>query len=730
MEGVDAAQNKPADFPAPAGDQAMALTTGLSNDFAMLNGGIAQLLGPSIGADRLANDIDLTSLINSPFYHFDVTIHQDHTGSVWNLPRELEQVYEGLDLDRVQQVVEASTLPNTSIHALFDYFCTKSLRLYELHNVSLQCSHLLSILEACGLDERPLLSQLVQEVLPKLSFHDACKSLLDVWMDPNLERTLDDAIVRCLLRAVRQTDDEPSAERYTLIMNTLTSLSRPHAAAEERLFQLFAFISGTSTSPTNLLSFFNQEKPALFPYPIELQHPPADATLQSVVERLNDFVFAVGDPAEKGYFKASLVHMLPQWRWIRTYLRSGTVEAIQRVASLSNSPKIMAAILECMHTGLNTVLTAQEAESLLENALDFDLVSQDGLPLAPFEGLVTSCRELCPAFVQFEQALESLDAQTNTLSIGDILRKRVANAQAAAQMEGQTNGNASVAPNDGAIAAATIVREPEIEGPGYFRGVAMEPLVKVLGHLSYAIETQSLAAVSTFDEYPPMTQLLVQHRPLSQVILPSTVATFSAVGEFFAENTREGSLAYHGGSRVSDLIKVLSVAQEEVTERFGDEDEYDDEPIVWSLSADGAFVYNEQYIHPAALKEWALSGLFYILRIFGTSEDECSKLLRGWDLRSAIKHAESKFALPIAEPDADNIIHYSKRPEQILTAVDDVIIDLNDEIPDLPISKNRSKRRRDERNTMDQGEEETEVDEEEVYINRPKPALPAEPWPQ
>lgn len=326
----------------------------------------------------------LTRLVNFPYYHFDCDLFQSYTGKIFNVPLQLEAIYEGLNLSRVASVIQTCELPSSSIKALLRYFCVQSLPMVNLRSSCLLCSHLLHLFEQLNLDQQALLSQLATAILPQISYTDACHALIDVWTDQKVHRTTSDLFIHLMVDKVRQKE---AMEEFASIATS---------RYEECLMELCMFVSSRE-EVTTFEGPVKYGQTQLWNEPVRIVHLTPLITFQSLLKNSNDFVFQIGSSIDNIAIRTSLVHMIPQWSWIRRWFKKSQDPSKSRIASLPVSPNTALAILECLHCQLQTNLTLEEASGLLEHSDELGLVNPaDGSAIAPFRPLIDAARKLLP----------------------------------------------------------------------------------------------------------------------------------------------------------------------------------------------------------------------------------------------------------------------------------------------------------------------------------------------
>lgn len=340
--------------------------------------------------------VDFSLVINCPHYTFNCDLVHDLSGTTWNVPSQLL----GPSLNNVAQVVQETKLPASSIFAFLEYLCHKPLSEdLEPRKKAISLAHTIHLLKESQVNPRLALSDLITKVIPLLSYEEVCHSLIDIWLDDRLDNDLNDTTIHAFAKEVRKGTIDDFAQ-------VIDSRLQPG------LVKLCMHVWNFKVN----LEHIDQLSRSRLRMPIHPEHEKYSREKLFQLAQSSDkesFWFALEETAgEFTVVKASMMFMIPQWRWIRRLFDSDGSESKDRLAIMPSdwmSLKMLIDILQCIHSGtFSPTYEIEDALHLLEHAIEFDLVEEDGSALTPFKDLIDHTEEVCFPPLTKENALDLL----------------------------------------------------------------------------------------------------------------------------------------------------------------------------------------------------------------------------------------------------------------------------------------------------------------------------------
>ena len=345
---------------------------------------------------------DFSELINnvsiSPQHRFQV----DHPASKssWNVPSDLlTELHPSLNLERLKIVLKVSPLPPASIEAFILFLHHKHPHTVDWIQRCRFWSHIIYLWREIGLTSNDAISTFASTIVPQLPVEESCAALIDIWNDTQTNWTSHDPVIQFLTSHVVKHCFQEFAMLVTLQLTDRNILLALNVTEFEK-----------TSGPLPIASCVNQ---GLKVVALEWETLPFPPTPKSLLVRPTDFVFSLGQPNDQSIaVVADSRYMYLRWGYFKRLMETGNgIEKTTRTAVMPDfmSSDMLMAILECIHGHMVTLLGEEDALTLLEHRLEFDLVDSKGVPFPPFQQLIERCMEASFPDIDDENCISCLE---------------------------------------------------------------------------------------------------------------------------------------------------------------------------------------------------------------------------------------------------------------------------------------------------------------------------------
>lgn len=325
--------------------------------------------------------IDNASIVSQEL----IEVHNRANNRSWSLYFDLlKDLHPSLKLERLKIVIHLSPLPLASIDALICFLHQKSPHMGDWIQSCRTWSHVVYLWREIGLSSNDAISTFASTFIPQLPADESCAALIDIWNDTQTSWTRTDPIMQYLMSHVAKhcaqqfkllVDSQPSDRNIMLRLN-VAEFEEDHVA----------------------LPAFEDVRHGLTMVSLRWSDLPYPPSPKSLLSRTEDFVFSLSVPNDQSIAAvADSRYMYPRWGWFKRLMTTGSgFEKTSRTAVMPNfmSPNMLMAILECVHGQLDTLVSEEDAVTLLEHRLEFDLVDSNDVPFPPFDQLVRYCMDV------------------------------------------------------------------------------------------------------------------------------------------------------------------------------------------------------------------------------------------------------------------------------------------------------------------------------------------------
>lgn len=356
--------------------------------------------GATSAVRRIKKGISISQLLDFPYIKFDTDLVHELSGTTWNMPSALLDTHKGLQVSKLISTVKASPLPAASIEALLRYLCYSPPTSDDTRVLCLTYAHLIRLYSHLELGDEVLLAHFWQRVIVKTPGKTLLLGLIEIWSDVHLsDWTVHHHVVHaCGLRIRDDITDTDFLEITSKHLN-------PHN------YLLFNFLS-CHTNLNNFSSHYDLSTYRLAAPKLNPLEEPNESILR--VQSPNDFEFRYesDDGSAPIIIIGSLIHMIPQWNWIRRMFVCGSSEALSRSAVLPvwMKPSVLITILNRIY-GKKDTMFEDDALVILEHAAELDLVDGE-TGLEPFKSLIKRAKILKAVVSAKEASALMADTQT------------------------------------------------------------------------------------------------------------------------------------------------------------------------------------------------------------------------------------------------------------------------------------------------------------------------------
>lgn len=322
---------------------------------------------------------DLSSLINNDALPRTMAIEHGLSGTRWKLNEKILSImYPSMTAEKLKTTIKFSGLPLESINVFIDYLFHKTIHHTDTRTLTRYLLHSIHLSDEIGLPWDHLQSQLLSAV-SGFNGDDASLAVIDAWNDEHICWSNDEEPMNYLIAIIKQkwqsnfvhiASAMPTKKMMMLLTHVLTCVEITIPTAVSKLPGLPA-VEVTCTTTSNV---------------------------KDLVVPLSEFAFVVDSHKSiLNVFKVNSFYLYPRWSYFRRILDSKLHESKSRMALLAPhyTVNIVSALLESLFSVFKTALSEEECMIVLEYAGELELVDASGVPVAPFESLMSYCDRMC-----------------------------------------------------------------------------------------------------------------------------------------------------------------------------------------------------------------------------------------------------------------------------------------------------------------------------------------------